>query len=108
MTEASIRRVDKYDGQLIYKDGQLIYDLGNYLGGGAAGSVYQGIGYPNEKQVAVKVLKPIGFKLLPSAQLRSCTPILKGKSLSQVNSYSSKYILDSMYFHRINVMGRPI
>ena len=86
MTEASIRRVDKYDGQLIYKDGQLIYDLGNYLGGGAAGSVYQGIGYPNEKQVAVKVLKPIGFKLLPSAQLRSCTPILKGKSLSQVNS----------------------
>jgi hypothetical protein len=84
MPEGLIRRVDKYDGQLIYKEGKVIYDLGNYLGGGAAGSVYQGIAYPNEKQVAVKVLKPVGFKLLPSAQLRSCNPIHKGKSLTQV------------------------
>jgi serine/threonine protein kinase len=53
------------------------------LGGGAAGSVYQGIGYPNEKHVAIKVLKPVGFKLLPTAQLRSCSAVCKGKPLSQ-------------------------
>ena len=36
------RRVDTYDGQVIGVDGSPTYELGNYLGGGVAGVVYEG------------------------------------------------------------------
>ena len=36
------RRVDKYDGSVIYVEGAAAYELGNYLGGGVAGVVYEG------------------------------------------------------------------
>jgi len=36
------RRVDAYDGQVITVDGKPVYELGNYLGGGVAGVVYEG------------------------------------------------------------------
>ena len=36
------RRVDTYDGQVIGVDGAPTYELGNYLGGGVAGVVYEG------------------------------------------------------------------
>ena len=36
------RRVDSYDGQVIGVDGAPTYELGNYLGGGVAGVVYEG------------------------------------------------------------------
>lgn len=35
------RRVDTYDGQVIVIDNKPTYELGNYLGGGVAGVVYQ-------------------------------------------------------------------
>lgn len=37
------RRVDSYDGQIIVVDGKPTYELGNYLGGGVAGVVYEGL-----------------------------------------------------------------
>ena len=36
------RQVDRYDGQTISINGVPAYELGNYLGGGAAGVVYEG------------------------------------------------------------------
>jgi len=36
------RRVDFYDGQTISVDGKPTYEVGNYLGGGVAGVVYEG------------------------------------------------------------------
>jgi len=36
------RTVDSYDGQVITVDGKPSYELGNYLGGGVAGVVYEG------------------------------------------------------------------
>eukprot|EP00562_Extubocellulus_spinifer_P004893 CAMPEP_0178535674 /NCGR_PEP_ID=MMETSP0696-20121128/35669_1 /TAXON_ID=265572 /ORGANISM="Extubocellulus spinifer, Strain CCMP396" /LENGTH=439 /DNA_ID=CAMNT_0020167825 /DNA_START=338 /DNA_END=1654 /DNA_ORIENTATION=+ len=36
------RRVDSYDGQIIVVDGRPTYEVGNYLGGGVAGVVYEG------------------------------------------------------------------
>ena len=35
--DLSTVHVDHYDGQAIYSHGALIYELGGYLGGGAAG-----------------------------------------------------------------------
>ena len=36
------RRVDAYDGNVIVVDQKPTYEIGNYLGGGVAGVVYQG------------------------------------------------------------------
>jgi len=36
------RRVDSYDGQIVVVDGRPTYEVGNYLGGGVAGVVYEG------------------------------------------------------------------
>lgn len=36
------RRVNKYDGSVIHVEGVAAYELGNYLGGGVAGVVYEG------------------------------------------------------------------
>lgn len=36
------RRVDKYDGSVLTVEGEACYELGNYLGGGVAGVVYEG------------------------------------------------------------------
>jgi hypothetical protein len=36
------RRVDTYDGSIIQVEGKPAYELGNYLGGGVAGVVYEG------------------------------------------------------------------
>jgi len=63
-----MKNITKYDGQSIFVDGFLAYELGNYLGGGAAGVVYEATDIMNDRAVAVKILNPVGFKLLrPSA-----------------------------------------
>ena len=76
------RRVDKYDGQSILIAGEEVYVLGNYLGGGASGSVYQGLDTCNQRQVAIKILNPVGFKLLPSSQIGKCNTLRKGLPLT--------------------------
>lgn len=83
------RQVDKYDGQNIYFGSKVIYELGNYLGGGASGSVYQAFDVSTasseiiEKNVAIKILNPLGFKLLPYEQFKNkCTVLTKGSALT--------------------------
>lgn len=81
------RQVDKYDGQNIYIGSKVVYELGNYLGGGASGSVYQALEISNqqqnEKSVAIKILNPLGFKMLPYEQFKNkCTVLAKGLPLT--------------------------
>ena len=82
-------QVDRYDGQLIWIAGEAQYDLGNYLGGGAAGVVYEAsnlkpsspLGCRSDhtnKNVAVKILNPVGFKLMPNGALQRCIVARKG------------------------------
>ena len=65
----------------------MAYELGNYLGGGASGSVYQALDVtsrnPTEKSVAIKILKPLGYKILPFGQLSKCIIASKGQPLNQ-------------------------
>ena len=89
--EPQVRRIDSYDGQTILADGKVVYELGNYLGGGAASSVYQAVDTSKsdvhhqceEKSVAIKILNPIGFKNLPFSQIAKCVPASKGQPLNQ-------------------------
>jgi serine/threonine protein kinase len=79
------RQVDKYDGQNIYQAGKVLYELGNYLGGGSSGCVYQAIepAWENtDKTVAIKILNPLGYKNLVSGNLSQCPVAVKGASLT--------------------------
>ena len=42
-TPITQRTVEKYDGQLVWINNEAEYELGNYLGGGAAGVVYEAL-----------------------------------------------------------------
>ena len=88
------RFISKYDGQGIYLNNIIIYELSNYLGGGTSGSVYLGINNNlnslNEKySVAIKILNPVGFKLFPINQINKCDIIRKGLSSSLLLSNPS-------------------
>lgn len=86
------RQVDGYDGQIITVEGREEYELGNFLGGGVAGVVYEALQlfpdaksssssslYPSklspppaeELQVAMKILNPLNFRLLPPSSFVS-------------------------------------
>jgi serine/threonine protein kinase len=81
--ESSIRQVEKYDGQSIVVDGNEAYEIGNYLGGGASGSVYQAADLStDDTMVAIKILNPIGYKLAPVGVIQDCTVLQKGTQLT--------------------------
>ncbi len=73
--------VSNYDGQTIFIDGAPAYELGNYLGGGVAGVVYEAVHVETEKVVAIKILNPVGYKLMPSTSLKRCMVAVRGNDL---------------------------
>ena len=98
------RKVLRYDGQTIVTAGRS-YELGSYLGGGAAGVVYEamdlqragephahahsswggsigGGGSGSGGSHAVKILNPLGFRLLPTGALQRCLVAVKGAPLA--------------------------
>lgn len=80
------RKVHRYDGQLIWIGNEVHYELGNYLGGGSAGVVYEATNLKGKKDtardVAMKILNPVGFKLMPSGPLQRCAVARKGAPLA--------------------------
>ncbi len=52
--ELTIKSIEKYDGQSIWREGKVSYELGSYLGGGASGSVYQAIDLTEEGGVVAE------------------------------------------------------
>lgn len=54
------RRIDAYDGQVIAVDRQPAYELGNYLGGGVAGVVYEGHRLRPAEEYPVRLGSPWG------------------------------------------------
>lgn len=80
------RQIDKYDGQRLYIGNQVVFELSSYLGGGASGSVYQSTEFISQnisREVAVKILNPIGFKTCPAAIVSKCIVVSKGLPLNQ-------------------------
>jgi serine/threonine protein kinase len=80
-----LRQVEKYDGQSVFAGGKIVYDLGNYLGGGASGSVYQAADpawQDNDKSVAIKILNPLGYKNLVFGNINQCSIAVKGAPLT--------------------------
>jgi serine/threonine protein kinase len=77
-------KVHSFDGQTIWLDRQtLMYEVGNFLGGGAAGTVYECENVKSHEHYALKILNPIGYKLISPALLRRCVVLIKGKPVSE-------------------------
>ena len=76
--------ISKYEVINICIDDKLVFELGNYLGSGCSGSVYQArdLSSDQEKHVAIKVLNHLGFKLFPSSQLTKFAVVHKGNMLT--------------------------
>ncbi|ETV97898.1 CAMK/CAMKL/MARK protein kinase [Aphanomyces invadans] len=75
------QKVDRYDGQSIFINGELRYELGGYLGGGTAGVVYEAFCPSTKQHVALKILNPIGYKLMPTSLLARCLVAIKGRQM---------------------------
>ncbi|CAI5741687.1 unnamed protein product [Peronospora destructor] len=88
-------QVDHYDGQAIYSDNELIYELGGYLGGGAAGVVYEAFSTRTKQHVAIKILNPVGYKLCPSTLLARCIVAVKGKPVLTLPRNEAEYQADN-------------
>lgn len=63
------RRISKYDGQTIQVDDKDAYELGNYLGGGSSGVVYECVHAITREHLALKILHSSHLKLVRSSAL---------------------------------------
>lgn len=84
MTDSDVTNVVSFDGQHVWLNKTTaLYEVGNFLGGGAAGTVYEAEHVSSKDHFALKILTPLGYKLLSPALLRRCSVITKGKPVGE-------------------------
>ncbi|KAG7384680.1 hypothetical protein PHYPSEUDO_002373 [Phytophthora pseudosyringae] len=96
--DVSPERVASYDGQrlaLSSAPGAAAFVMGNYLGGGIAGVVYEAFDQRAKRPVAVKILNPVGYKLTSPGALRRAEIIRKG---APVMGHVRGMTLDNVYW----------
>jgi len=75
-----VQQVFQFDGQTVWASrGCALLEVGNFLGGGAAGTVYECEHSVTHEHFALKILNPLGFKLVAPALLRKCVILYKGE-----------------------------
>jgi serine/threonine protein kinase len=83
------RRVDYYDGQIIAIDGVPTYEVGNYLGGGVAGVVYEGqrlrpmSEYPNRNSAVMEMYGNIPKNNSLTANTEDDDSVLEGQMMDR-------------------------
>jgi serine/threonine protein kinase len=84
MTDKEVTEVVSFDGQHVWLNKTTaLYEVGNFLGGGAAGTVYETEHVNSKEHFALKILTPLGYKLLSPALLRRCSVITKGRPVAE-------------------------
>jgi serine/threonine protein kinase len=72
-------RISSFDGQSVWVDSQNeLFEVGNFLGGGAAGTVYECEHVRSHERFALKILNPLGYKIITPPMLRRLSIIHKG------------------------------
>ena len=69
-----------------------MFEIGNYLGGGAAGTVYEAEYSTTKENYALKILNPLGYKLVSPSLLRKYTIIIKGKIFDVASESSNQQL----------------
>uniref|UniRef100_A0A7S0XCH5 non-specific serine/threonine protein kinase n=1 Tax=Chromulina nebulosa TaxID=96789 RepID=A0A7S0XCH5_9STRA len=92
-------QVSSYDGQTIWYDrSTALFEVGNFLGGGAAGTVYECENSKSRDKYALKILNPIGYKLMSPTLLRKCTILNKGKIFSDLSDPTTTLTADNVWW----------
>lgn len=79
-------RIHSFDGQVVWFDRDTeLFEVGNFLGGGAAGTVYECEHAKSRERFAMKILNPLGYKIMTPTLLRKCNVITKGKVFSDTD-----------------------
>ncbi|GAB5034099.1 camk camkl protein kinase [Nannochloropsis oceanica] len=102
------RKVDRYDGQVIWMEGKPCFEMGNYLGGGAAGVVYEAEDIradPITPHVAIKILNPVGFKLMPNGPLQRCLVAVKGAGVRRGQPLREEHVWWLIHPHTKQVVA---
>lgn len=79
-------RLSWYDGHRLFVNDKCGYVLGNYLGGGASGNVYEAVEADTCTNYAIKILHPVGYKL--------CRPSQLSRYRLAATSSSSEFLLE--------------
>ena len=86
-----IIQVSSFDGQTVYSHSLVpLFHVGIFLGGGAAGNVYECEHTKTHDHFALKILNPIGYKLLSPLVLRKCSIVSKGDAYNDVSPETEK------------------
>jgi serine/threonine protein kinase len=81
-----VLNIYSFDGQTVWSDKETeLFEVGNFLGGGAAGNVYECEHIHSHRHYALKILNPIGYKIMSPTLLRKCTVVSKGKIFSDAD-----------------------
>jgi serine/threonine protein kinase len=74
-----VLKIHSFDGQIVWLDRDTeLFEVGNFLGGGAAGTVYECEHVKSRERFALKILNPLGYKITAPALLKRCNIITKG------------------------------
>jgi serine/threonine protein kinase len=81
-------KVYSFDGQTVWFDRNTsLFEVGNFLGGGAAGNVYECEHLRSRDHFALKILNPLGYKIMSPALLRKCNIVAKGEIVIDGEEY---------------------
>jgi len=97
--QGEVVNIHSFDGQTVWltKNTEL-FEVGNFLGGGAAGNVYECEHVPSLEHYALKVLNPIGFKILSSTLLRKCNVVIKGKVMCDTEKSNDTISIENVWW----------
>ena len=83
--DGAVVKVYSFDGQTVWHDRNTsLFEVGNFLGGGAAGNVYECEHLRSRQHFALKILNPLGYKLMSPALLRKCNIVSKGETVNDI------------------------
>jgi len=96
--EGEILRIHSFDGQIVWLDRDTeMFEVGNFLGGGAAGTVYECEHVKTRDRFALKVLNPLGYKIITPSLLRRCNVLTKGAIYADNSKDSEKQPLQGQH-----------
>ncbi len=79
--------VFSFDGQVVWKEpDRELFEVGNFLGGGAAGTVYECEHVATRCRYALKILNPLGFKLSSPVLLKKYSVLHRGDNFYDVDA----------------------